>query len=474
MAGRNDSFPSQHVHSFHAALGMLLIILLSFLASCGGEGTTLLPLDNEKNVGGGYTLIVTGGNLNDGSGTAGFVVLATLRDSAGNGPSTPWSIAIDGPGLGLSLKASYDDGSPSSYMTWWWEDLDPRSGTYTATATNGITTLVYSFSVNAASTMARPVVTKNGSTLSWSAVSGAGSYYYRVTDGSGWHVTTGYYSDDPLQTTYSFVLPALSDGSYLVAVYAMTTDRIALQNDLSPSPSLAPQENMSLGAVDFVQGGGYALDAAGGVLYEGEYPSGTSHYGLVIWSSILTTTAQSTAPAGDWTLSVAGPGIPAADPITFTYPASHAQYLYWDFGTTPADGIYTVTAVPKAGGSPISRTFSIPAPAARLDIVTGLTATPVTGGGVDVSWAPVTGAGSYYVNVWTDAGGVYTEVAGSWVASTSVSLPVKTLAKGVSYDVYVTASQLVMTDTSTVPPAAPAAQADMSDTTFTYVTITAK
>lgn len=91
-----------------------------------------------------------------------------------------------------------------------------------------------------------------------------------------------------------------------------------------------------------------------------------------------------------------------------------------------------------------------------------------------MSWSAVSGATSYYVNVWTLAGDIYTEVAGAWVTSISAVIPNKTLTPGVEYDIYVTACALDMTDLSSVPPADPGAQVDMSDTTFTYETIVAQ
>ncbi len=458
------------------------VVVLFTLFGCGGgsgDGGAAAP---ATNVGGGYTLKASGGTLNDGSGAKGLVVLATLRDSAGNGPASPWTLSITGPGLSAPITVSYDDGSPASYMTWWWESFNPVSGVYTATATNGDTTLVYQFSLASILNLSQPALNKTGSTISWSTVASAGSYYYRVTDGTGNDVITpGYLSADPSQTTYSFDLPYLTDGSYLVEVYAQTTDRGALQNDPSPSPALAPQENMSLGAMDFVQGGGYALSAEGGVLYEGQYPAGVDNYGLVLWTSILTTPTGSTStpPAGDWTITVTGPNISNTEPITFTYPRTDSQYAYWDYGTVPASGTYTVTATPAAGGALIMQTFKILAPTEQLPVST-VTASATTGGGANVNWTAVTGANSYYVNVWTDIWDanlnkwVYTEIAGDWVTYTSATIPKKTLTAGVSYDVYVTACQLDMTDTTTVPPSAPGAQVDMSDTTFTYATITAQ
>jgi hypothetical protein len=170
-------------------------------------------------------------------------------------------------------------------------------------------------------------------------------------------------------------------------------------------------------------------------------------------------------------MTVTGPGI--TTPITFTYPRTYSQYVYWDFGMVPAPGTYTVSAIASGGTTTVSHIFTIPAATSKLPVATGLTVTPVSGGGATVGWSAVSGAKSYYVNVWTTAGGIYTEVAGAWVTSISAIIPNKTLTQGVEYDIYVTACESDMTDISSVPPADPGDQVDMSDTTFTYETIVA-
>lgn len=172
-----------------------ILFFVSSLQSCSGGGDT--PA-SPSNVGGGYTLQVSGGTLNGGSGANGLSVLVTLRDGSGNGPTTPWTLTITGPGLGAPLTASYDDGSPSSYMTWWWESSIPQSGTFTATATNGGTTLTYKFTIDASKNLSQPVPSKSTNTISWNSITGAGSYYYKVTDGTGLLVTSGYIASDPL------------------------------------------------------------------------------------------------------------------------------------------------------------------------------------------------------------------------------------------------------------------------------------
>lgn len=58
----------------------------------GGNDT---PPSPPTNVGGGYTLKVSGGTLNGGAGTNGLIVLVTLRDSGGDGPGAAgWTVTV--------------------------------------------------------------------------------------------------------------------------------------------------------------------------------------------------------------------------------------------------------------------------------------------------------------------------------------------------------------------------------------------
>jgi hypothetical protein len=452
----------------------IIVTIFGLLAACGGGGGG--GGDGNKsassNVGGGFTLLASGGTINDGSGNNGLALLATLRDGNGAGPglSGGWQVAITGPGIARPLTVSYDDGSPSSYQLWRWEGLNPATGTYTATATNGAVTLSRSFTINSANSIQRVALTKNGSTLSWNPVSGAGSYYYQVSDGSGSTAASGYLTGDPALAAYSFQLPTLADGSYLVEVFAHTQTIPRLMSDSSSAPSLSPQENISVAQMGLVIAGGtagsYDLAAKGGILYLGKDSVNVDRYGLTVWSSILTSTA--TPPAGDWTVAVTGPGI--TDPLTFTYPKTDTHYLYWDFATPPASGSYTLTAT--SPGYSLTAGFTIPNQTAQLPAATNVTVTP-TATSYSINWNTVTGAASYYVNLWATVGGVYTEIAGEWVNGSAVSVPKVSLTKGILYDVYVTAATLDMTTTKSLPPPKPA-QVDMSDNTYGAVSFTAQ
>lgn len=449
---------------------LILVIYLGILAACGGGGGGGGAA--KPGTAGVFTLKVSGGTLNDGSASNGLVVLATLRDGNGAGPglNSGWRITITGPGIAQPLTVSYSDGSPSSYQIWRWPGLLPSAGTYTVTASNGSATLTSSFPINSSDILQQVPLTRNNNTISWSAVAGAASYYYKVSDGAGGTVVSGYLNGAPSLTAYSFQLPTLADGSYRIEVSAHTNSLPQLMADPSPAPSLPPQGNISVSAMDLVVaagvGGSYNLTAKGGILYMGKDGAGVDRYGLAVWSSILTSTA--TAPAGDWTINVTGPGITA--PLTFIYPRTNSHYLYWDFATPPAAGSYSVTAT--SPGYALTAGFAIPDQSARIPVAANITVTPATGN-YSVSWSAVPGALSYYVNLWTTVGGVYTEIAGEWVNSPAASILSGSLTKGQQYDVYVTSSTLDMTTSKTLPPPSPA-QVNMSDNTYGALPFTAQ
>ena len=453
---------------------LTLFLCLIVLAACGGgsggSGTTSVNAVNE------YSFQATGGTLNDGSGASGLVVLATLRDSKGVGPGLTggWKITVTGPGISAPLTESYDDGSSSSYQSWWWKGLNP-AGTYTATATNGTTTLTAHFDISAANTLARPALSRANEVVSWNAVTGAGSYYYEVTDGYGAIAQSGYLSAD--SSSFSFQLNKLPDGSYSIAVYGQTKSRVDLISDISAMPSLPSQDNISVSTMGLVitngSPGAYNLSATGGVLYMGQ-ENGVNKYGLVVWTSLLTNATPASPPAADWAISVTGPGM--TTPLAFTYPKTDSHYVYWDFGTVPAGGTYTVTATTSGSTEILSAQFTIPAPTAQLPVVTGIGVTPGSSS-YTVSWnaVPGAGAGSYYVNLWADVGGTYTEVGNIWVdgGTLTAQIPKTSLTIGTLYDVYVTSCMLDMTTGKTLPPPSPS-QVNMSDNTFAPVSFTAQ
>ncbi len=441
------------------------VILLLGLASCGGGKSSSTP----SNVGGGYTLQVSGGTLNDGSGYNGLVVLATLRDSDGYGPTYPWTITITGPDIAADDPLTVDYEMGQSYMSWEWYGFQPSSGAYRATATNydGSVSVSYDFSITNNSTIARPTpgasTSGNIVNLSWSAVTGASSYYYEVCPPSStqaclYSFTTG------LTGTASF--SGLSSGDYLIRVRAYTSDRTSLQ-------SLATQENVSEYSFSYPviadpAASGYTLSAAGGILDYGlQGPGGAAIYGLSLWTSIAYNNA---APTGNWNITVQDPN---GLTINYIYPANVKHYAYWYYGIEPVAGTYTITAtygsVIKTASFTLSDTNPILLPLVVTELASDISVVKQANDDRTISWNSVLGAGSYYLNIWAEVWNSttrqweYNEVYGQWVNSSTTSLvvPAVTFTSGTQYDVYVTAHIVDMSNAT--PPSSTPTRADMSE-----------
>lgn len=448
------------------------------LSGCGGGdgGSFLGPGGPRANTGDGYTLEASGGTLNDGSGTKGLVVLVTLRDSQGWGPSLPWTIKITGPGISTSapLSIEYQDGRPGSFMLWEWSAFDPLSGSYRATATNfdGSVTIHYDFKVSATSSLARPTPYTSSSggniTLSWPSVSGAKSYTYEVFPPGGATSVFG------CITTNSVNLGALTNGDYLVLVKAYSAELLGLDASRSASPTLPSMSNVSEYVFSFPVGGdqtsnNYSLNAAGGVLdfgYRG--PGDTPIYGLAIWTSILYGTPnQNSAPSGDWNIHITDPNGRIMD---YIYPAGGQHAAYWYYNVEPVIGTYTVTA--SYGNASKTVTFTLANLTPALALPANLAASKLGNNDISMTWDSVAGAKSYYLSLWADIWNNgknqydYTEVWGGWVNTNSATIPNGSVTPGLTCYSYVTAYQVDMT--ATTPPGTLPTRADMSENYYGY------
>ncbi len=462
-------------------LKFMVIILL--LAGCGGGGGGNTGTVPATNTGGGYTLMASGGTVNDGSGVAGLSVLASLRDSQGWGPVQSWTITITGPGVSgnTALVMEYTDPRIGSYMSWEWSGIDPQPGTYTATATNGAVTIHYDFSV-LASVIHRPAVNAGSSggdiSLSWPSVSGAASYSY-VACSPAYDCISG------MTTTTSTIISfgTLTAGDYLIEVKAYATNRIALGSDHSSSPGLAAHENVSEYTFSLPVGGDqisdhYSFSVAGGVLDFGmSGPSGPIN-GLAIWTSVQDTTSPGNpaAPAGDWNITVTDPhGLV----LNYLYPSGERHDAYWLYGVEPVSGgTYTVSA--SYGAAIKTAVFSLANTTPALDplLYSQINGSLVTNGtntnlkDINITWPAVTGAHSYYVSLWAEVWNTsskqydYREVWGQWVNTASARVVNGTVATGLWCDVFVTAHEIDMT--SAAPPAVMPTRADMSENYYGY------
>jgi len=476
MAGK--LFPHTSARSaFALILSFLITVLMAIvLSSCGGGNKG--SAGPGANVGGDYTLEASGGTLNDGSGTNGLVILVTLRDSQGWGPSLPWTIELTGPGISSSspITIDYQDGRPGSFMLWEWSAFDPLSGSYRATATNfdGSVTIHYDFNVSGANSLARPAPYTSSSggdiTLHWPSVTGAQSYTYEVFPPGGGTSVFG------CITTASANLGALASGDYLVLVRAYSANLLDLDASRSASPTLPGKSNISEYVFSFPVGGdetsnSYSLNAAGGVLdfgYSG--PGDTPIYGLAIWTSLLYGTPNpNAAPAGDWNIRVTGPNGRILD---YIYPAGQRHYAYWYYDVEPVIGTYTVTATYGSASKTVNFTLSNLTPA--LVLPTNLAASKLSND-ISMTWTAVAGAKSYYLSFWADIWNNatnqndYIEVWGGWVNTNSATIlkSGSTLPADLQCDVYVTAYEVDMTSVS--PPGTTPVRADMSENFNGYV-----
>lgn len=465
---------------FRSSIRFILVFsLLTALAlsGCGGGGESSGP---PTNVGGGYTLKISGGTLNDGSGTNGLIVLATLRDDTGYGPSLPWTIAITGPGIPSQypLTVEYQDGSLGSYMAWEWPAFEPLSGTYRATATNldGSVTIYYDFSINSGSTLSRPApsASAGGSSIdvTWPAVTGAGSYSYDVCSPASTCVS-GVTAGAGATATFA----SLPNGDYLIRVRAYKTNRVGVHDNHTASPTLASQENLSEYVFSYPVNGdqtstNYSLTAAGGVLdYDLSGPGGPI-YGFAVWTSILYGTPNpNAAPAGDWNIVVKRQdGTIVAD---FIYPKNTKHYVFWYYGIEPiANETYTVEATYGLAVRTYSFTLSDLTPNLTPLTYSQISGTPQANNDITMTWTTVSGAGSYYLSLWAEVWDVsakqydYIEVWGGWVSANNAIIPSGSVPSGLACDAYVTAYEIDMTAAS--PPDPAPARADMSENYYGY------
>ncbi len=471
----------------------LHIIFLLMLSSCGGGSKDAAPFlpATAPNTGGGYTFLASGGTFNNGSGTNGFAMIATIRNASGYGPVDMWTITITDPNNN-GISVDYFDPSQGSYMNWEWSGWTPVAGTYHVTATNGVITLSYNFTVGSGViARAAPNVSYVGYDLylTWPAVTGAGSYAYEVCSPAG-TCLSGLVTSPSAIVTFS----PLGSGDYSIRITAYTNNLLALYGLHAASPSLVA-EKVSEYIFSFPVGGNqnpgsYVLKAAGGVLdYDLHGSNNNPIYGLAIWTSIqdITNINNPAAPAGDWNILVQDP---AGRTMNYIYPNGDRHYAYWYYGVEPISaGTYTITATYGSATETAAFTLDSTQPALTPLLYSQITGTLVPNqtnnslNDISLTWHSVTGAKSYYVSLWADAWDSvakqheYSEVWGEWVKDSGTSFSsVRVLNGSIQYDgtplyniwcdVYVTAYQVDMT--AAAPPDPRPARADMSENYYGY------
>ncbi len=389
----------------------------------------------------GYVLQARGGTYVDGTGRLGLAVLSTLRDTHGSGPSGEWTGSIVGPVGAVGGSVAYAVPGAGSWSAAWWPEEPSFEGSYTLDLRspdgNGLST---GFDVVSGTGLApaRPSVADGDSSLSWSAVPGAASYECLVY--AGVEVALRALVGAP-----GCDLSALPEGSYTASVLAYSADLAALAGETSPRPPMPGRFDVSEARLAMTR---TASSPAPAVLRVagGAFDDGTSSptRGLAVWASILN--ADGTPTAVTWTVEVVGPGLSAAAPLRFTYPANFSRLMIWAAEVPAVPGSYGLVARSSAGS--IARPFAIEA-LPTIAAPTGISVTAGAQGSASVQWNAVPGAATYLVTARHRA----TQGYGStqWVAATAASFPADTFVAGETYDVFVAASDADMVGGS--PPA---------------------
>lgn len=406
-----------------------------FALGCGEPPGIAGPTDTSADL--GLKLQVRGGTYSDGSGRLGLAVLSTLRDEAGEGPGTPWSgTLLDGQGNRLS-GFSYDSPVPGALALWWFPEVPARvvQGYSLRLSDETGRELSTSFVLGSLDSLEVPAVAlaPDASSLTWAPVPGAATYLCRVHAGSNvalFHEMTGTRCD----------VSALPPGSYVVSVLAISEPLGGLRADTRQAPLLPVQMNVSEGRLSFLLGAdatapALQVSAAGGSLHYG-----TSTPGLAVWLRLAK--ADGTPPDEAWSVEIVGPGLPVDAPLRLQYPAQAARHLAWSYETRPSPGLYSLTA--SSGTRRVTARFAVGTPR-ELAMPAGVSAHAQANGGASVAWRMVPGARSYFVGVWSRDTAHF--VTGGWVNTSPYTFPAQHFLPGVSYDVYVAATDVDMTGT---------------------------
>ncbi len=375
-------------------------------------------------------LLQAAGGSYGGGGSLGLALLATLRDRQGSGPSGSWTLQVLDPTGTAVASAPYDAAGPGSFLVGWWDD-----GAYAAAPGyqlaaipgGGGQPLAIALHLAASTPLVIPTpsLSPDGATLSWPAVPGAAVYRCQVSDSSG-IVDLGW------SATASCDVSALPDGSYLASIVAASADPNTVSQEAGQDPALPANFDVSAGHLGFVRGASPGtIDAVGG-----SFSDGTDE-GLAFWIALRQ--PDGTPTGTDWTVTLTGPGIDAAAPLTVSYPGSELQALFWSYDVPPSLGTYQVMATD--GTETLSTQFSVNPPA-PLDVPAGVQASTRGNGTVEVSWSPVIGATSELVAAYRKDDGSF--VAAQWVGGNSASFPSGTLPSGVTVELYVDATNADM------------------------------
>jgi hypothetical protein len=364
-------------------------------------------------------------------GREGLALLVLLRDGAGHGPASPWSLVLRGPGQEELKRLIYDDASDASFMAFWWADLAPEPGTYTLEALGEQARGTVRFEIAGRTGLGAPapVLATEGGALTWSPVDGA-SVYRCVFSRDGARVASTSLSAEPRCDP-----GVLGAGLYAATVEAFSVDLSSLGTQPGPSPTLPDAFHLASAQLGFARGEAgttLQLRAAVGRLAYGPVSGGT-----LLWAAL--TDGQGQPPAQDFVVQLSGPGIPSGAPLRLTYPAGEAQVVWPLYELVQRAGTYGIRA--SAATSTVATSF-VAGDGADLPIAGDVAAT-AGGSGADVTWSPVAGAVSYRVVVWED--GAQTPAAMVVVKGPRASFAWSAFTSGRNYQAYVLATDVDLT-----------------------------
>jgi hypothetical protein len=403
------------------AIHICVAVAAGFIAGCSDSPS-------------GFTLKARGGTYVDGTGRLGLAVLTTLRDGGGAGPDSEWTGALVGPMGAAGGPVGYAVPGAGSWAAAWWPEEVPYAGAYSLTlgpAEGGALSARFDVGEGSGLAPAQPSVSEDGTFLTWPAVAGAAAYECRISGAGGIVLRR-------LVTGPSCDVGELAPDGYSASVLAYSADVAALAQSGGRAPALPDRFDVSEARVAFTRAGSGAapalIDAAGGCFSDG---TDWTVPGLAIWVSIRN--GDGSATSADWTVEVVGPGLDAAAPLAFAYPAHFSRILVWTGAVPAVQGSYGIVA--RSGDARVARSFAIGALRA-LGAPTGVTAAGGAQGSASASWTAVPGATSYLVTARAHASQAF--VMNQWIAGTTAAFPAGTFFAGETYDVRVAATDADM------------------------------
>lgn len=410
-----------------SAVGFLTILALA----CGpGE----LPSEEilvEKPDGYGLHLEVAPGTWTDGSGAVGLALLVTLRDAEGRGPESAWKFTLADESGKLPIEGIYDAPELGSHGAYWWPDFPVAfSQRYWLIARDAEGHELSRSFISTGKTIKPAELLLSGGSLTWERAYGAHAYACEARSGNA--LALRHTAVEP-----GCDLSALPAGSYSGTVLGYSKDLAEISANTEARPPLPPSFNVSEARLAFTLGaGGHAeLDfrSAGGAIHYG-----TSQPGLAVWVALGGAAQVHSA----WTVSVTGPGISGSAPASFYVTPQSARTLVWFYDVPASLGSYAVTA--EAGATTLQSSFRV-AGAVPLELPSGLT---LDNGGAQPTarWSAVAEARSYLLSTWDQSTGE--RVGAKWTNKTEAGVPGDELVSGATYDVYVAAASIDMTQES--------------------------